>query len=476
MSRNEHRTALQLASALALAGGSLRFDFRDEEAIELLGEKPNADNFEALSKRQKELFSKLDEMVRDGNKAGGMNPEQEAEYTRTQEEYEKVAKQRDRYLEFLRRTRGTDARRFGAKSGALETTAREEEILAAARGGRNPLVFRERACQVSREYGDAFGEYLKRGEKAGPSVERAMSEGSDADGGVLPPIEYHGMLFESIDQESVMRSLATVLPVGSFKRELPIEDDVADSAYNGAWNTETGAATENTPQFSKVTMQPRVLRRLIKHSLVLAEDAPARGSGFSMEALSARRLGRIMGMCQEYGFCQGDGAASLEQPKGIFTYTTGTTISTGVTSAVSSFTADNLIALVFSLPQKFRVLPGCAILCSDATVGLMAQLKNVGAGGSGYLLQRSADEKFAGRIHGVPVVASPFAPDIAAAGVYGVIGDFKQYLIFQRTAMSLQVLRELYAGTGQIGHLGTMRLDGKCIRTSAFRYLKAAAS
>jgi HK97 family phage major capsid protein len=38
--------------------------------------------------------------------------------------------------------------------------------------------------------------------------------------------------------------------------------------------------------------------------------------------------------------------------------------------------------------------------------------------------------------------------------------------------MSVQVLNELYAGNGQIGYLGEMRLDAKVVRADAFRALK----
>jgi HK97 family phage major capsid protein len=45
-------------------------------------------------------------------------------------------------------------------------------------------------------------------------------------------------------------------------------------------------------------------------------------------------------------------------------------------------------------------------------------------------------------------------------------------VVAQRTGMSVQVLNELYAGNGQIGYLGEMRLDAKVVRSDAFRALK----
>jgi HK97 family phage major capsid protein len=53
-----------------------------------------------------------------------------------------------------------------------------------------------------------------------------------------------------------------------------------------------------------------------------------------------------------------------------------------------------------------------------------------------------------------------------------VIGDFQHMVVAQRTGMSVQVLNELYAGNGQIGYLGEMRLDAKVVRSDAFRALK----
>jgi HK97 family phage major capsid protein len=91
-----------------------------------------------------------------------------------------------------------------------------------------------------------------------------------------------------------------------------------------------------------------------------------------------------------------------------------------------------------------------------------------------YLWEPSFQAGTPDRLLGIPVYVSHWAPALGNVNnqIHAVIGDFQHMVLAQRTGMSVQVLNELYAGNGQIGYLGEMRLDAKVVRSDAFRALK----
>lgn len=54
-------------------------------------------------------------------------------------------------------------------------------------------------------------------------------------------------------------------------------------------------------------------------------------------------------------------------------------------------------------------------------------------------------------------------------------GDFKYYWIADRQGRSFKRLSELYAPTGQVGFLGSQRVDGKLILPEAIKVLQQKA-
>ena len=120
-------------------------------------------------------------------------------------------------------------------------------------------------------------------------------------------------------------------------------------------------------------------------------------------------------------------------------------------------------------------IENCAIILSDASLGKIRKLA-VAAGTStlGYLWQPSFVQGEPDRLAGIPVYASPFMPNQASTIRFGVIGDFSRYIIGQRSSMAVQVLREAYAASGQIGFRAVERIDAGATIYDAFRYIKAA--
>lgn len=88
-----------------------------------------------------------------------------------------------------------------------------------------------------------------------------------------------------------------------------------------------------------------------------------------------------------------------------------------------------------------------------------------------YIWQPSVQAGQPDRILNCPVYTSPFMPTLAAANKPVLFGDFN--LLLQ--GRTFKRLNELYAVTGQVGFLGSQRVDGKVILPEAIKTLSMAA-
>lgn len=67
---------------------------------------------------------------------------------------------------------------------------------------------------------------------------------------------------------------------------------------------------------------------------------------------------------------------------------------------------------------------------------------------------------------------SAFMPAIAAGAKSVAFGDFGYYWVADRQGRSFKKLNELYAANGQVGFLGSQRVDGKLILPEAIQVMK----
>jgi HK97 family phage major capsid protein len=403
------------------------------------------------------LYDRMRSMIERANREGDMTKKDEEELAGIRSRYDRLIKIRDANHDLAKRS---------AASRQLSYSMERAERAAHGKPVEQRLAIMQRA-----EYRSAFASYLQHGHK--PSFEtRALSEGSDPDGGYLPSQDFYNVLSKVLEQEVVLRKIATVMPLGTFKTNVAVEGGIVSAS----WGTEAANVAVDTAQtFEQRQLTPKRLSVIVKASMELVEDAPSRGPGFSVETIVADQMARAFALKEEEGFAVGTGASG--QPKGIFKYTGAGEISTGKTAATASaFTANELIDLIYSLPRQYRTTPNVAIVCNDTVIAAIRKFTNPGSGTSflSYLWEPSFKLGEPDRIMGIPIYSCQYAPDVATGTVPIIIGDFSRFIIGTRTGLSVRVLRELYAGNGQLGYLGMERVD--CIPTvyNAFRYLKMA--
>lgn len=319
----------------------------------------------------------------------------------------------------------------------------------------HPLT--EKPGRASENYKKSFWN-LMRSKAAMPEIVNALQIGTDSEGGYLVPDEYERTLVEALEEENIFRQLAKVIQTSSGDRKIP----VVASKGTAAWIDEEGAFTESDDSFGQVSIGAYKLGTMIKVSEELLND-----SVFDLESYISREFARRIGAKEEEAFFTGNGSG---KPTGILAATGGA--QTGITTAsVSAITADELIDLFYSLNSPYR--KNAVWLLNDATVKAVRKLKDTQGQ---YLWQPSLVAGTPDTILGRPVKTSAYMPVIAASAKTVAFGDFGYYWIADRQGRSFKRLGELYAANGQVGFLGSQRVDGKLILPEAIKLLVQKAS
>ena len=310
----------------------------------------------------------------------------------------------------------------------------------------------ERTGRASDEYRTSFWDMM-RSKAPLPSVVNALQEGTDSEGGYLVPDEYERTLVEALEEENVFRQLAKVIRTSSGDRKIP----VVATKGTASWIDEEGAYTESDDSFGQVSIGAYKVGTMIKVSEELLND-----SVFDLESYIAKEFARRIGAKEEEAFFTGDGSG---KPLGILAATGGA--ETGVTATSSTaVTADELMDLFYSLKSPYR--KKAVWVLNDSTIKAVRKLKD---STGQYLWQPSLMAGTPDTLLGRPVKTSAYMPVIAAGAKTIAFGDFSYYWIADRQGRSFKRLNELYAANGQVGFLGSQRVDGKLVLSEAVKVL-----
>lgn len=413
----------------------------------------NDSGYKALVEKMGAVYAEMKKMCDDANDSGeGMSDALEAKYSALKMQYASLTAQRQRSDELMNVGAGFKA---DAPEAAKQVRNLPGVENASNKSGRNT---------ETAEYGNAWGSYIRSGEYTNPMEIRAISEASG--GTVLPPLEFHNAITTKLKTMTAIRQIAKVISIGSYAREFAVESTTGSAA----WAAEAASFTESGSTFGKVTLTPAKLTGLLKVSNELVDDAPARGAGFSIEAILTEQFARMFAQAEETAFCATASVTSGPQNPLL---SSGAGISTGKTTALNSaFTAAEVIDWVYSLARQYRT--NASILVHDATLGKLRQLGSL-AGTVNYFWQNSGALGEPDRLMGIPVYASAAMPVVATTAKIGVIGDFGNYSVLaERGTYSMRVLKELYAANGQTGYIASNRVDFTVTLPEAFKVFACA--
>lgn len=288
-------------------------------------------------------------------------------------------------------------------------------------------------------------------------VNEYLREGMDVNGGFLLPSEFHDALVSTLEQENVMRQIATVITTQSQHKI-----DIVANRPAANWISEGQTINFSNETFAQVSLDAYKLAVGVKVSNELLQD-----SFYNLENHFVEEFGRAIGNAEEDAFINGVSSGVTKMPTGFLT-TLSTVSDAQVTTATSSLTADDLLSLVYSLPRAYR--KNASWLMHDATLELIRKLKD---DTKNYLLTPSLVAGEPDHLLGYPVYTSAYFPaEMSSGKVIAAFGDFSRYVIADRATRTFKPLRELYAESDITGFLMIERVDGALIDQKSVKILK----
>lgn len=287
-------------------------------------------------------------------------------------------------------------------------------------------------------------------------ISNVLQEGNDADGGYLVPAEWDRRLIDVLDEENIMRGLATKITTSGEHKI-----NIAATKPAAAWIEEGGALVFSDATFGQIMLDAHKLHVAVKITEELLYD-----NAFGLENYITTQFGKAIANAEEDAFLNGDGTG---KPTGLFHETKGGQI--GVTLSGTKLTTDDVLSLIYKLRRPYR--RKASFIMNDSTLVELRKLKdNNGA----YIWQPSYQAGEPDRLCGYTIHTSPYAPAIEADKPVMAFGDFSYYNIGDRGTRSFQQLRELFAGNGMIGYVAKERVDGVLVLPEAVQIMKAGSA
>ena len=318
------------------------------------------------------------------------------------------------------------------------------------------------------EHKTGFEAYLRGGEEHGLRglEEKAMSIGSDPDGGYLVPEELSAEIGKRLALISPIRSLATVRQVSASTYKKPF----ASSGPSVGWVGETDIRPQTaTPSLAELQFPTMELYAMPAATSTLLED-----SAVDLDAWIAEEVETAFAEQESAAFINGD---SVNKPTGFLSgpivdetaWTWGSLgyVVTGADGALAAADgADVLIDTIYALKAGYR--QHANFVMNRKTQAELRKLKD--ADGN-YLWQAPAEAGARAILSGFPVVEAEDMPDIASDATSIAFGDFNRgYLIVDR--MGVRVLRDPYSAKPYVLFYTTKRVGGGVQDFDAIKLIK----
>ncbi len=351
-----------------------------------------------------------------------------------------------------------------------QTRRLDEIALKSAR----PALGAERARNNANtlEHKQAFEAYVRSGEAAGlRALEmKAMSIGSNADGGYLVPPEIETEIGQRLTAISPIRAIAGVRTISGNVYKKPFM--TAGPAVG--WVGETDARTQTaSPTLDELSFPAMELYAMPAATATLLED-----SAVNIDQWLAQEVEQVFAAQEGTAFVTGDG---INKPKGFLSYTTVADASWTwgnigyiASGAAGAFPASNpsdvLVDLIYAVKAGYR--QNANFVMNRKTQSAIRKFKDTTGN---YLWQPPAVAGGKATLLSFPVIEAEDMPDIAAGSLSIAFGDFRRgYLVVDRAGVS--VLRDPYTAKPYVLFYTTKRVGGGVQDFEAIKLMKFAAS
>lgn len=320
-----------------------------------------------------------------------------------------------------------------------------------------------------KKYAGAFEQMLRKGEeKMGGTEEiKALSVGSDPDGGYVVHPDMTGRIVSQVYETSNMRAYASIQTISTDALEGLFDLDEAAAGWVG----ETASRTEtDTPELGKWRIPVHELYAKPKATQKVLEDA-----AINIEQWLADKVADKFMRVENDAFTNGDGVG---KPRGFLTYADGTTLpgtieqfDTGVNGgfAAAPNGGDVLIDALYGLKAQYRA--NATWFMNRATTKLTRKLKD---SDGAYLWSPGIAAGQPSTLLGYPVAAFEDMPDPATGSLSIAVGDMRAtYQIVDRIGIS--VLRDPYSAKPYVEFYTRKRTGGDVVNFEALKLVNFKA-
>jgi HK97 family phage major capsid protein len=333
--------------------------------------------------------------------------------------------------------------------------------------GRDAAVF----SHDSREHKMAFDSYMRTGESSGlRAVEvKAMSVGSNPDGGYTVPVEIERMIGSRLKDISPIRAIAGHREISGSLYKKPF----MTTGPAVGWVGETAARPQtDTPVLDSLSFPAMELYAMPAATPTLLED-----SAVNIDEWLAGEVDQAFAVQEGAAFVNGDG---VNKPKGFLSYTTidnaswswGNigTVSTGVDGAFPATNpSDKLVDLIYALKAGYR--QNAVFVMNRKT---QAEVRKFKDSSGTYLWQPPAVAGGRASLMTFTVIEAEDMPEIDDDSLSIAFGDFSRgYLVVDRAGV--RVLRDPYTAKPYVLFYTTKRVGGGVQDFDAIKLLKFAA-
>ena len=344
----------------------------------------------------------------------------------------------------------------------LVTAAETEGTASGAGQGHDPLAAEHKA---------AFEAYVRKGDASAllRLESKALSAGSDPDGGYLAHDELERRVERLLAEASPIRAVAghRRISAGTYRKPF------ATSRAATGWVGETAPRPETaTPQLTELAFPAMELYAMPAATQTLLDDA-----AIDVSEWLAEEVITAFAEQETEAFVNGDGTT---RPLGFLSVPTvdETTwnwgklgvLKTGVDGGFpAGGPADVLIDLVYALRSGYRQN---AVWMMNRKV--QAEIRKFKDANGNYLWQPAASPQARPTLMGFPVVEVEAMPDMTAGSFSIAFGDFRRgYLVVDRTG--IRILRDPYSAKPYVLFYTTKRVGGGVQDFAAIKLLQFAA-
>ncbi len=347
----------------------------------------------------------------------------------------------------------------------------DELALKSARPGRGGASEPIRSSAVL-GHKAAFETYIRRGEAGSLAAleAKALSVGSNPDGGYLVPAEIEASVLQAVRAISPIRTIASVRQTSGSVYKKPF----STTGFGTGWVGETASRPETTTStIAELSFPAMELYAMPAATPSLLED-----SAVNIDEWIAGEVHAAFAEQEGEAFITGNGT---NKPRGFLDYpkvanaswTWGNLgyLATGVSGGLAaSNPSDKLIDLVYALKAGYRA-NGHWVMSRSTE----AEIRKIKDADGNYIWQPSTAPGAMPTLMGFPVAEAEDMPDMAANSYSLAFGDFgRGYLIVDR--VGIRVLRDPYSAKPYVLFYTTKRVGGGVQDFDAIKLLKLATA